>query len=114
MTQTKFIYHLMRQAGSLLSQNCEMGQKTGSSYRLKNKEHGGEKHKLSDWLGPHRVNFVLRRNKEINTGPRVGLALADWLTVWIYCNSGQEEHLQGHGSDLIFCLLMWHPRQEQL
>ena len=37
--------------------------------------------------------FGVRRNQEICMGPSVGLALAD-LFNWIYCVSGQAEHLR--------------------
>lgn len=30
-----------------------MGQKAGSFYRIMNKEQGGGKQMMSDWLGPH-------------------------------------------------------------
>lgn len=58
-----------------------MEQKSGSFYRIKKKEQGKEKQKISYWLGPHsQLCSELRKNKEISIEPRVGLVLGDWLT----------------------------------
>ena len=57
-----------------------MGQKAGSFHRIKNKEQGS-KYRAQSWLGV-------------------------WgLAGWIYCVSGQGEHLQGRESYLSSSLL---------
>ena len=44
------------------------------------------------------------RNKEVSREPHLAWCLANWL----YCVSGQADHLQGHEGYLSFGLLTWH------
>lgn len=75
-------------------ENCKMGQKARTFYRLKNKEQGKDKYKVSDWLGPKSALLVVRRS-------RIGLALGiGWLN---NCISGPAERLQGQNSSVSFC-----------
>ena len=80
-----------------------MGQKTGNFYRIKNKKEN--KKYLIGWS--YIVNLVWGQKTESWFGI---WRLADW----IYCVSGQVEHLQGHKSYLRFDLLTLHPGQEQI
>lgn len=50
---TNKLYLILHEVDSLLLENCKMGQKARSFYRMKNKEQGIEKQKISDWPGPH-------------------------------------------------------------
>lgn len=43
-------------------------------------------------------------NKEVSREPHLAWCLANWL----YCVSGQADHLQGHAAYLSFGLLTWH------
>lgn len=48
--QTLTLYEV----NSLFSENyCKTGHEAKSFFKLKNKEHGGDKLKISHWLGPH-------------------------------------------------------------
>ena len=48
-------------------------------------------------------------------GGKAQSQLTVWaLAGWSYSISGQAERLQGHKICLSFCLLLWHPGQEQL
>lgn len=92
--------------------NFKMGQKVGGLYRTKNKEQGREKYKIPDQLGPPgQTRLEWERGRKYRAGCWRGVGgLADW----IYCISGQGEHVQGYKSYLSFPLLTWHPEQEQL
>lgn len=62
--------------------------------------------KISDQLGDT-VDLVW--NEKAQDWPGI------WkLAYWIFCVSGQAEHLQGHDTYLNFILLTWHHGQEQL
>lgn len=65
-----------------LSENCTVGQKIGSFYRIKNKTQGKEKQKMSKDQG-----------NKCRAQRWVGVwGLADWL----YCVWGPAEHLHRH------------------
>jgi len=70
-----------------------MGQKAGSFYRIMNKEQGGGKQMISDWLGPHISLFGVRRNKDVRGELRGGSAFGDWLSG--YTASLGKRHIYG-------------------
>ena len=45
---TSKLYLTLHEMNSLLLENCKTGQKAGGFYRMKNKEQGREKLKMSD------------------------------------------------------------------
>lgn len=94
----------LHEVDRLLLQNCTLGQKAGYFYRTNNREQGREKHRkfLNCW--GHIVNlFCVRRC-------RVGSVRG--LVDWMYCISGQEEHLLGTQKLPTFILLTCYPGQE--
>lgn len=93
MTQTNFNSSWSGQSplGEL-----QHGKKTGSFYKVKNKEQG------RDWPGSHNQQYLGWEDPEL-----VWPTLTD-------CVSGQVAHSQRHENYLNLGLLMWQPRQEQL
>ena len=81
----------MRQ--TVLQRTAEWGGR--SFYRIKNKEQGRKKDKISDYPGPQSTLFRVRGQSWLGVW-----RLADWV-----CVSGQMEHLRGHKSYLNFHLL---------
>ena len=102
------LYLTLHEMDGLFSEDCKMGWKAGSFYRVKSKEQGRENQKISDWPGPHRLSWLGWESQS-----RVDdLVVTGWLDILL---SGQEEHLQGHESFLSFRdLLIWNPGLESL
>ena len=71
---TNKLYLTLHEVYSLLLENCKMGWKAEGFYRVKNKEQGTEKLKVSEWLGPHNQPCLGMRK------PRIGLVFGEWLT----------------------------------
>ena len=88
---TNKLYLTLHEADCLRPQASRplQGQKTGAFYRVKNRKQGNN-YRTQSWLGIR--------------------GLADWM----YCVSGQEEHLKGNENHLRFSLLMRHPGRRWL
>lgn len=100
---------MLHESNQLHLENCKMGQKVESSYRVKKKEQRGEKQNiLIGWV--YIVNLVWGEKEQ--GGKYKSPELAEWIhRVSV---SGPAEHLRGYERHLRFSWLAWHPWQEQL
>lgn len=95
------LYLTLHEVYCLHSENCQMGKEVRSFFSVKNKDQGGEKQKVPDWLGSPALHCLGWEDP--------GLVWCLGLAAWVCCLSGQVEHAQGQGSYLSLGLLTGTP-----